>query len=288
MVSARAGAAFAQRQQGNSQQQRAQRVRPATNHPSLPACYRQLLVECALSTPLQTPNCGRNRTAIWDRRSCGGTRCLGSRVLESGNVSQSSRNLSGNDRVRAIRQSVASRRSIAGRQLRSSSLLIGVLGAALLAGPAAAQQPTIEDLMRKIDQLQRRVDELESHQHAAPTPSPHPRRSAVATPPVTTAPAPALPPVAVAAAPAPPPATTSKTADAATPFQNTVPGLLPPEPMGSQFENEDALRSDLPGVAIRIPGTDTRCACTASRSCPATTMSAAATRPTRRRRRPFR
>jgi hypothetical protein len=112
--------------------------------------------------------------------------------------------------------------------------------------------------MRKIDQLQRRVDELESHQHAAPTPSPHPRRSAVATPPVTTAPAPALPPVAVAAAPAPPPATTSKTADAATPFQNTVPGLLPPEPMGNQFENEDALRSDLPGVAIRIPGTDTQ------------------------------
>lgn len=35
---------------------------------------------------------------------------------------------------------------------------------------------------------------------------------------------------------------------------DSIPGLLPPEPMGSQFE--DALRSDLPGLSIRIPGTE--------------------------------
>ena len=29
-----------------------------------------------------------------------------------------------------------------------------------------------------------------------------------------------------------------------------IPGLLPPEPMGNQFETEDALRSDLPGVVF--------------------------------------
>ena len=33
----------------------------------------------------------------------------------------------------------------------------------------------------------------------------------------------------------------------------SVPGLLPPEPMGSEFE--DALRSDLPGLSMRVPGT---------------------------------
>jgi hypothetical protein len=47
-----------------------------------------------------------------------------------------------------------------------------------------------------------------------------------------------------------------KTAEATSPFQSTVPGLLPPEPMGSQFE--DALRSDLPGISLRIPGTETQ------------------------------
>jgi hypothetical protein len=35
--------------------------------------------------------------------------------------------------------------------VRSFSLLGGVLGAVMLAGPALAQQPTIEELMRKID-----------------------------------------------------------------------------------------------------------------------------------------
>ncbi len=49
------------------------------------------------------------------------------------------------------------------------------------------------------------------------------------------------------------------TASAAVPPQAAaapIPGLRPPEPMGSQFdgEGEDALRSDLPGLSLRIPG----------------------------------
>jgi DcaP outer membrane protein len=39
----------------------------------------------------------------------------------------------------------------------------------------------------------------------------------------------------------------------------TIEGLLPPEPMGSQMDGDgdDALRSDLPGISLRIPNTDT-------------------------------
>ena len=41
-------------------------------------------------------------------------------------------------------------------------------------------------------------------------------------------------------------------------LESQVPGLEPPEPMGLQNANEDALRSDLPGIALRIPGTNTQ------------------------------
>ena len=150
-----------------------------------------------------------------------------------------------------------------GENVRSSSLVGGVLAAVMLAGPALAQQPTIEELMRKIDALQRRVDELESRQPAAKPPAAQARRAANA-PAAAAQPAPPA-----AAAPLlrrrrsplsrPPPATAvAKTEPTTSPFDPTVPGLLPPEPMGNQFENEDALRSDLPGLAIRIPGTDSQ------------------------------
>ncbi|HME20084.1 MAG TPA: DcaP family trimeric outer membrane transporter [Acetobacteraceae bacterium] len=126
----------------------------------------------------------------------------------------------------------------------------------MAAGPALAQQPTIEDLMRKIDALQRRVDELESQQKASKAQAARPRRSEAATAAATQPPAP--PAIAPAPAPAAAPAATAtaKVEPTPQPFETTVPGLLPPEPMGNQFENEDALRSDLPGMSIRIPGTD--------------------------------
>lgn len=37
----------------------------------------------------------------------------------------------------------------------------------------------------------------------------------------------------------------------------TIAGLLPPEEMGSTSSGDDALRSDLPGIALRIPNTNT-------------------------------
>jgi hypothetical protein len=150
---------------------------------------------------------------------------------------------------------------------------------ALLAGPARAQQPTINELMRKIDALQRRVDELESREHAARPPAAGGPQHAAAgasaqaagTPPRTAraaAPA-AAPPSTLAAVPAPAPVASTPVAStpvastpaakveaAVSPFDPNIPGLLPPEPMGSQFE--DALRSDLPGLAIRIPGTESQ------------------------------
>ncbi len=58
----------------------------------------------------------------------------------------------------------------------------------------------------------------------------------------------------VASAQLPSPATA---AVAPQPNVAAIPGLLPPEPMGNQYEGEggDALRSDLPGLSLRIPGT---------------------------------
>jgi hypothetical protein len=152
---------------------------------------------------------------------------------------------------------------IAGGNVRSFSLVGSVLGAAILAGPALAQQPSIEDLMRKIDALQRRVDELESRQQTTQPPAAQPRRGR--TPPVaaTTPAPPAAPtpaPPAVAAGPAPATTATAKTEPIPSMFDPNIPGLLPPEPMGSQYDGEgnDALRPDLPGLAIRIPGTDSQ------------------------------
>ena len=137
----------------------------------------------------------------------------------------------------------------------SSTFVVGVLVAAVVAGPAVAQQPSIEDLMRKIDALQHRVDELESQQKTIKT---QVARSRHDTAPTTAATPASVPPV-VAAAPAAPAATATAKMEPQIPtFESTVPGLLPPEPMGNQFSNEDALRSDLPGLSIRIPGTDTQ------------------------------
>ena len=76
--------------------------------------------------------------------------------------------------------------------MRSFSLLGGVVGATILAIPALAQQPSIEDLMRKIDALQRRVDELESRQPATKPPAAQSHRNGAA-PVAATRPAPPRP-----------------------------------------------------------------------------------------------
>ncbi len=153
--------------------------------------------------------------------------------------------------------------------VRGLRLLIGVLGAAVIAEPAFAQQPnvtpqpTIEDLMKKIEALQHRVDELEGRERTNRAQATQARRAVVAT---STAPKPSAGSKAVPAtmsaapstAPAPSATAAAKPEPATSPFEATVPGLMPPEPMGNQFSNEDALRSDLPGLSIRIPGTDSQ------------------------------
>ena len=123
--------------------------------------------------------------------------------------------------------------------MRHVGCLSVVVFALVAACPAQAEpqaeQPTIEALMKKIDALQRRLDEVEGRQRAAKSSSARVTHRTVSTP------------VATAAAPPPPAAAVQQAA-------GPIPGLLPPEPMGSQFE--DALRSDLPGLSIRIPGTE--------------------------------
>jgi hypothetical protein len=101
----------------------------------------------------------------------------------------------------------------------------GMLAFALSGSAALAQQPTVEELLQRLDALQRRVDELESRQGAP-----------VAVP--------AVPPVA--AVPAAPLVAASA---------DHVPGLRPYEPMGASYE--DALASDLPGLSLRIPNSQT-------------------------------
>jgi len=127
------------------------------------------------------------------------------------------------------------------RRQRMRNLLLagGVLGFALSGGAALAQQPTVEELLRRIDALERQVEELA-------------RRPA---PPVAATPVPAPPPTAAMPAPAPPPVSASPAAPPLAAYAERVPGLRPYEPMGASYE--DALASDLPGIALRIPNTQT-------------------------------
>ena len=123
--------------------------------------------------------------------------------------------------------------------MRSKWAGAAVLGLMVGASPAFAQQPTIEELMRRIDALQQRVNELERERRpqrpaavAAPAPAPAP---APATP--ARAVAPRTAPVATAAAPAAAPA--------------------PRSPETVRAEVDEALRGSLDGLAMRIPNTDT-------------------------------
>ncbi|XUJ35222.1 DcaP family trimeric outer membrane transporter [Bradyrhizobium japonicum] len=118
----------------------------------------------------------------------------------------------------------------------------------------------MEELMRRLDALQarategdklisalrHRVDELEAREKHSKSQAATARRDVVA-------------PTAGQKPSAIPVASTEPRMTAAVPPQAAaapIPGLRPPEPMGSQFdgEGEDALRSDLPGLSLRIPG----------------------------------
>ena len=111
-------------------------------------------------------------------------------------------------------------------------ILICGIAAVAAPAPAIAAQPSIEVLLARIDALQRRVDQLEGRVKKVV-------KTTKANKPAAAAPGSETP---YDEAPAPLP-----------PFMTKVRGLAPPEPMGEPFE--DALRSDLPGLALRIPGT---------------------------------
>ena len=115
------------------------------------------------------------------------------------------------------------------------------LGLMVGASPAYAQQPTMEELMRRIDALQQRVNELERERR--------PQRPAAAPAPVV-APAPAP---ARAAAPRPAPAPAAPVTAAAVPATSPAPR----SPEAVRAEVDEALRGSLDGLAMRIPNTDT-------------------------------
>ena len=137
----------------------------------------------------------------------------------------------------------------------------GAVSIAVLAGPAQAQspsvqeqQPSMQELLRKIDALQHRVDELEGRErrtkssaHVPPANAPSARVASRAT---TTDAAPVV-------AAAQPNASPAAAASRPQPSAASRPNVLPPEPMGDQYTTEDALRSDLPGLSLRIPGSQT-------------------------------
>jgi hypothetical protein len=125
-----------------------------------------------------------------------------------------------------------------------SGIVLAVALACSAQAEPQAEQPTVEALIKKIDALQRRLDEVEGRQRAAKPSANATHRSP--SPPVATA-IPASTPVQPSPAIA---------AIAPQPNAAAIPGLLPPEPMGNQYDGEggDALRSDLPGLSLRIPG----------------------------------
>jgi len=119
---------------------------------------------------------------------------------------------------------------------------LGLAAIAAMTGPAYAQQPSIEDLMRRIDALQQRVNELERERR--------PQRPAVAAVPAPSAPpAPARAAAPRPATPAAAPPATAAMASAATP--------APRSPETVRAEVDEALRGSLDGLAMRIPNSDT-------------------------------
>jgi hypothetical protein len=145
--------------------------------------------------------------------------------------------------------------------MRTIGLFSAAVCVTVLTSSAQAQQPSIEELTRQIEKLQHRVEELEGRHKASTTPSGPARRtavapvSAVASKPLPADANPLAPPsVFNARTPAPPPAVAAVANVVMQQLAAPIPGLLPPEPMGTQFE--DALRSDLPGLSLRIPSAE--------------------------------
>jgi hypothetical protein len=154
---------------------------------------------------------------------------------------------------------------------------VSVLAAALCFGfPALAQTPASADQLRdEIRQLRARLDQLEAALAAQPgarAPAPTVTRRARPAP-TTTPPVSARAEATAAAQAAREARAASEEARAAlrtaqeardavravTQATAPVQGLDAPDEMGRpDFVTEDALRPDLPGIAFRVPGTDTQ------------------------------
>ncbi len=159
-------------------------------------------------------------------------------------------------------------------------LLVAVAGVGGAPGSAHAQaadaatiaelRQQLQEMRRRDEEMRRRMEQLEAlvARQARPQPAPTRAARAPAAPPAATqADVQAAQAAAREARAAADQAqgiqqslarTALPPAGGTAPAERDVPGLQPPEPMGDQTATGDALRSDLPGIAFRVPGTETQ------------------------------
>lgn len=133
------------------------------------------------------------------------------------------------------------------------------------AATIAELRQQLNEMRRRDDEMRRRMEQLEALVSRQARPQPAPARA-------TTRPAgPVQADVAAAQAAARDARAAANEAQgiqqnlaraalpgAAPALERDVPGLQPPAEMGDQTATGDALRSDLPGIAFRVPGTETQ------------------------------
>lgn len=147
----------------------------------------------------------------------------------------------------------------------------GAVGAGADAATIAELRQQLQEMRRRDEEMRRRMEQLEAlvarQSRAQPATPARAARAPAAAPAATQADVQAAQAAArdaraaadqaqsiqqnMARAALPP-------AAGAAPAERDVPGLQPPEPMGDQTATGDALRSDLPGIAFRVPGTETQ------------------------------
>jgi hypothetical protein len=169
-----------------------------------------------------------------------------------------------------MRNEISAASRLRGAMLGGTSALamLATIGSAVLTAPAHAQSAagdaaTIAELRRQLDEMRRRLEELETRVAPPAQTARRPAAAVVPAPARRTPPAQAQHEAQAAAAEARAAAAEARAAAVAAATGTPQPagsgaGLQPPAAMGAQTAVEDALRSDLPGIAFRVPGTDTQ------------------------------